>query len=184
VSWPRRAVACALVLAAVVLGSASPAHAHARLLSATPAPGSTAASAPTEIRLTFDGPPYGYGLGVVVLTAAGKHVESGRVRVDGDTVVQPLGALPAPGTYTVRWRVVSVDGHPVSGQYAFGYQPDGSTVTPAPVPGATGAGGGAHGWLLLALAGLAVVGLTALLVVPRRRHSAADAGAVEARGTR
>ena len=27
--------------------------------------------------------------------------------------------IPAPGTYTVNWRVVSADGHPISGNFMF-----------------------------------------------------------------
>jgi copper resistance protein C len=182
-SWQKRMAACAFAVAALLVWAASPAAAHARLLSATPAAGATTARAPAEVRLTFDGPPYDFGLGVVVLTAGGQHIESGRVRVDGNTVVQPLAVLPAPGTYLVRWRVVSADGHPVSGQYAFAYEPDGATASVPPTVGASGSGGGTHAWLLLGLAAAAVLGLTALLVLPGRRRRLEDVGTLDARGS-
>ena len=81
--WVRASAGVAVGLGLTFLGAA-PAGAHAQLVSATPAPGSTVASAPAEIRLTFDGPPYDYGLGVVVLSPSGSHVETGRVSVDGE----------------------------------------------------------------------------------------------------
>ena len=59
-------------------------------------------------------------------------------------VVVPVNHLPE-GWYLVYWRVVSVDGHPVSGTFAFGVGVPAGTVgpnmprrpTPMPVPLAT-----------------------------------------------
>jgi methionine-rich copper-binding protein CopC len=159
----------AVALALAFLG-ATPAGAHAQLVSATPAPGSTVASAPAEIRLTFDGPPYDYGLGVVVLSPSGAHVESGRVSVQGNDVVQPLTRVSEPGTYQVQWRVVSADGHPASGTYAFEVNANGQSAAPGAAADPSTSGGG-KGWLLLVVAGLAVLGLVALLLVSGRRRS-------------
>ena len=169
-----RALAAGLATAMVILLGALPAAAHARLVSATPAAGATLTSAPTAVRLEFDGPPYDIGLGVVVTAPSGETVTQGRVSVDGNTVVASLSPLTAAGTYTVAWRVVSADGHPVSGQYTFTYAPNGSsgTTTP-PVSSSSGSG---HGWVLLVLAIVAVIGLSVLLVVPRRRHGQRASG--------
>jgi copper resistance protein C len=165
-----RASACVGVALALTLGGGAPAGAHAQLVSANPAPGSTVSAAPSQVRLTFDGPPYDYGLGVVVLSPSGSHLETGRVSVEGNDVVQPIGAVTGSGTITVRWRVVSADGHPASGQYTFLLDAGGGSAAPGTVGDATPSGSG-KGWLLLVAAALGVVGLAALLLVPRRRRS-------------
>ncbi len=167
--WVRASAGVAVALGLSFLGGV-PAGAHAQLVSASPAPDSTVASAPSEIRLTFDGPPYDYGLGVVVLSPSGSHVETGRVSVDGNDVVQPLKGVTEPGTYEVQWRVVSADGHPVSGQYAFEINAGGQSAAPGAAV-AAGSSGSGKGWVLLVVAGLAVLGLVALLLVSGRRRS-------------
>ena len=173
--WVRASAGVAVAVGLAFLG-APPAGAHAELVSATPAPGSTVASVPDEIRLTFDGPPYDYGLGVVVLSPSGRHVETGRVSVEGNDVVQPLNPVSDPGTYQVRWRVVSADGHPVSGTYAFVVNASGESAAPGAAADPTTSGSG-KGWVLLVVAALAVIGLVALLLVPgRRRRRPAERG--------
>ena len=41
------------------------------------------------------------------------------VRDSAETVVVPLSATLGPGSYTVRYRVVGRDGHPIAGSFAF-----------------------------------------------------------------
>ena len=166
--WARRFAGLAVTVGLVALGT-TPAGAHAQLVAATPGPGSTVAAVPAEVRLTFDGAPYDYGLAVVVLSPSGSHIETGRVSVDGNDVVQRLGGANQPGTYDVRWRVVSADGHPASGEYTFDVvvssHPVGSGAVADP------SSGNGKGWVLLAVALLAVIGLVALLLVSGRRPS-------------
>lgn len=167
--WVRASAGVAVAVWLALLGAA-PADAHAQLVSATPAPGSTVASLPGEVRLTFDGPPYDYGLGVVVLSPSGGHVETGRVSVDGNDVVQPLRNVSEAGAYQVQWRVVSADGHPATGTYAFVVDASGQSGAPGAASAAASSGSG-KGWLLLVVAALAVLGLVALLLVSGRRRS-------------
>ncbi len=54
-----------------------------------------------------------------------------------DSTVETAAQLGQPGEYTVTWQVVSTDGHPVSGDFAFTWQPaagqetaEGSPVKP------------------------------------------------------
>jgi methionine-rich copper-binding protein CopC len=164
-----RALAVGLMAAVALLTLAvDPVAAHARLVSATPAAGATLTSAPRAVRLEFDEPPYDIGVGVVVSSPTGATVTRGRARVDGNAVVVSLASLTEAGTYTVAWRIVSTDGHPVSGEYTFTYGPESAGAASAPAGSSTG--GDNHGWVLLAVAVLAVVGLSVLLVMPRRRH--------------
>lgn len=99
----------------------SAAHAHPRLLKATPAADSRSAEAPRQIALTFN---ESLDLALTRVTLLRGETQ---VRVDslhravGDdmTVVASLGAALAPGRYTVRWQVTGADGHPVRGAYSF-----------------------------------------------------------------
>jgi copper resistance protein C len=113
------AVAAALVLGTLT-GATSvgvPASAHTELRSSTPVDGATLTSAPAQIRLEFTEAPSGTAHDVAV-TLAGQVVPSGPVRLEGNAVVAPA-TLPGPGAYTVAYRVVAGDGHPVQGTIRF-----------------------------------------------------------------
>ncbi|MYS79721.1 copper resistance protein CopC [Embleya scabrispora] len=115
-------LALPLLLAALVLGGAGAASAHAVLESSNPASGSTLSTAPATVTLRFsEGVEIGLG-GVKVFDPAGTRVDNNQTKhgPDGDTsVVTPLrGGLPT-GTYTVAWRAVSADSHPISGAFTF-----------------------------------------------------------------
>lgn len=108
------------VLAAALALFASPAFAHAHLLSETPADGATVA-APTSLVLNFS-----EGL-VIAFTGVTVTGPSGAVAVAGaaldpkdDKVLDVTLAAPlAAGSYTVAWHALSTDGHKTEGSYAF-----------------------------------------------------------------
>jgi hypothetical protein len=58
---------------------------------------------------------------ITVLAPDGTEVHDGNVDIDGERVRQLLNPLPAAGTYTVEWRVVAADGHPLTGRFRFTY---------------------------------------------------------------
>ena len=98
----------------------TPVAAHNQLLSAVPKQGASLTSAPSSVLLTFDDSFIGGNEinTVVVTNAAGTKVNSGKSSVAANTLTLALPALPN-GIYTVNYRVVSADGHPVSGGYQF-----------------------------------------------------------------
>ncbi|GAA2000680.1 copper resistance CopC family protein [Catenulispora subtropica] len=100
-----------------VLLIAGPAAAHAKLVGTSPGPG--AGTAPSTVSLTFDEPVADEGATVLVTSPDGASVTSGAAAVTGAVVTVPLKHLTATGAYRVSWRVVSDDGHPVSGQWQF-----------------------------------------------------------------
>lgn len=107
------------VAVAAVTIAAGPAAAHARLVSATPAPGS-AVSAPQSISLTFSERTMAAFSGFDVISAAGAKIAI-RVAVsqDGKTLTGTL-ARPLPaGAYVVSWRIASSDGHRMTGRHDF-----------------------------------------------------------------
>ncbi|WP_454050673.1 copper resistance CopC family protein [Cellulomonas sp. Marseille-Q8402] len=112
-------LAALLVALAAVLVTAPRASAHNALVGTDPADGSTVATPPTHVTLTFDQPAQALGTEIVVLGPDGATVSTGAPELVDDTVAQALVAdLPA-GAYTVEWRVTSADGHPLSGELAF-----------------------------------------------------------------
>jgi methionine-rich copper-binding protein CopC len=96
------------------------ASAHAELLGTTPGDGSVLSQAPTAVVLTFDEPVQPQGGATIVVTAPdGSRVAAGAAVLAGNMVRSNIHSLPAAGTYTVAYRVVSDDGHPVEGQFSF-----------------------------------------------------------------
>jgi copper transport protein len=134
----------ALIGALALLGVwATPAAAHASLVSVDPPDGARLDEGPAEVRLTFNEPVSVSLGGVRVLSADGDRVDEGAARVDGHTVTVGLQADLADGTYVVAYRIVSDDGHPVRGGSVFGVgagDVDPSALGRVADPGAD------HGW--------------------------------------
>jgi copper resistance protein C len=115
------------VLSSII--SAVAADAHAALKSVTPADGDTVATAPSTVTLEFD-EPISTSFVTVTVTGPSGGAGAGRPQVDGTTVTQGLAADLPDGKYTVAFRVVSEDGHPVSDTTTF-------TVAAAPTTSLT-----------------------------------------------
>lgn len=112
----RIAVSILLALLALVAGG-RPASAHNTYESSDPADGAVLAAAPTSIAITFANPVPLDSATVQVIDPTGVRTEvSGLTHGASDrVVVAPLPAL-GPGEITVRWRLVSDDGHPLTGR--------------------------------------------------------------------
>jgi methionine-rich copper-binding protein CopC len=104
------------VLPLILLGGAA-AHAHAFLDHANPRVGSTVRSAPSEVTLWFTQKLEPAFSSARVSNASGGRVDHG-ARVDGMQIHVSVGSLP-PGTYRVRWKVLSVDTHTTEGNFTF-----------------------------------------------------------------
>ncbi|MBX6389483.1 MAG: copper resistance protein CopC, partial [Frankia sp.] len=115
------ALAATAALALVVVG-ASPASAHAVLERADPAGGTALDAAPERVTLGFSEPVRVTGDSITVIDGSGERVDTGETRNGASAeqaTVDLRPGLPA-GTYIVSWRVISADGHPIAGGYAFG----------------------------------------------------------------
>ena len=93
------------------------AQAHARLDHASPRVGSTVAAAPKELSMWFTEKLEPAFSTAEVRNAQGA-VQSGKAHADGTVLHVPLQSL-SPGTYTVNWRVLSVDTHRTQGSFTF-----------------------------------------------------------------
>ncbi len=126
----------ALLASTGVLGLAGPARAHARLVATEPAAGQTITDAPEIIHLTYSEPIEESFSGVQVFDPAGERVDEGAPIIVGAETTVPIGPMARPGTYTVVFRVIGSDGHPVESRFTFVFEPD-TTVEPSPTPTAT-----------------------------------------------
>nr|WP_237557911.1 copper resistance protein CopC [Streptomyces sp. SID5470] len=110
------------VLVLLLFGGAGAASAHAALRATDPEDGTVLKSAPRDITLTFT-----ESVGLLddsfrVLDPDGKRLKTGDAghgAGGSETARVSLPAKLAQGTYTVAWRVVSADSHPVSGAFTF-----------------------------------------------------------------
>lgn len=128
----RVALVVALVLLATV-GLAGPAAAHATLIGSDPADGASLTAAPTTVTLTFDDALAEFEPVVTVTGPDGNQYQSGPATVDGAKLTSAVAPLTAAGAYTIAYRVVSDDGHPVEGQLHFelAVPAPGTTAVPA-----------------------------------------------------
>ena len=140
----RAAVRSLLVPAAAfgLLAVASPqAAAHTGLDGSDPANGAVVSALPRTITLTFSDPvtqpdarltvtgPGGTALGDGAPTVSGRSVTLRLRNADSSTAGS---ASAAAGAYTVGYRVVAADGHPVTGTSAFTVRPTRAGAPPAP----------------------------------------------------
>ncbi|MFJ4094477.1 FixH family protein [Kitasatospora sp. NPDC089913] len=118
---------------ALLLGGAGPASAHAALQSTDPAQNSVLPAAPQAVTLTFSEAVSLSSDSVRVLDPAGRAVDSGSpAHADGKDNTARVGLGPglANGTYTVAWRAVSEDSHPIGGAFTFSIgAPSATTVS-------------------------------------------------------
>lgn len=115
-----RTIVAILMLSAISLAAPKGAAAHARLGQASPKVGSTVASAPKEVVLSFTEKLEPKFSSIEVRDAKGAAVQAGKAQAGADPTQLrvPLKAL-SPGTYKVIWRVLSVDTHRSQGTFTF-----------------------------------------------------------------
>ncbi|MFG2050757.1 copper resistance protein CopC [Micromonospora sp. NPDC048935] len=170
--------AAMLAVLVVLLVPAAPAWAHNSLKSATPARDATLPSAPTQVALEFMQRLDPAFTTVVLTDATRRKLATGDPVVTGaKSTVQVTDPLPN-GTYTVAYRVVSVDGHPVQGSYPFTVADPASRAAPTADAGTSAAtppaaavrtDGGTGAGVLVAGAVLPVLVVVAAGLLWRRR---------------
>jgi copper resistance protein C len=102
-----------------VLLPGSPAWAHAELTASAPARDATLAAAPTSVTVTFSERLNPEFTTIVVSDSSRQRLAASAPVVDAGSGTVTLSPPPGNGTYTVAYRVVSVDGHTAQGSYAF-----------------------------------------------------------------
>ncbi len=117
----RRPVAILGTAAVWLLLLCGPVLAHAELKESDPAAGETVAESPEQVRLRFNEPLDAAFSPLKVYGSSGERVDEDDARKDpGDArVVEASLEELTQGTYTVEYRVTSVDGHVIEDIYDF-----------------------------------------------------------------
>ena len=195
-SWTHRRVSLVgvllLVFTAAFTALAPDAAAHDALISSNPVADSVIASAPTRIELVFDQDVKDFQPKVAITITGHDPVEvvptvSGRtVTADLAGVDLPGGAATEPASWRIGYRVVSADGHPVSGllNFSVGSAPADIEAPSAENPAQTGNSaavsgasdssasvqtGGIQWWWWIVVGALAVAAAAVVVWLSRRR---------------
>lgn len=131
----RRLLIIAATICAAVIAPAG-AAAHSSLTASNPANGATVTSRPSQATLTFNEPIIAKGSAFTLIDRTKQAPRPLTAKYRGAKVTLTLPAQIATGPVTINYRIVSADGHPVTGKVAFTYQDAGAGA---------GAGGGAGG---------------------------------------
>ena len=119
-TFSPRATGMLVTALLVTLLSAPAASAHSVLLSSTPARDSSISAAPPQVTLEFNETLDGGFTELTVLGPDGRsHWEDSPPSIVDNKVTARLRTLGPAGGYTIHYRVVSADGHPVSGTIPF-----------------------------------------------------------------
>ena len=153
------------------------ATAHDDVIDQVPAPGSQVEAGLVEIKLDFSNEllDLGSGAEIVVTGPDGNPATATCAELSG-TLATAQTDLDQAGNYTVAWRVVSSDGHPIEGSYSFELVNTSAYIaianiepsliaTSVPAPQEP-----ANYWLLFGSLGLAAAGLF-LYLRPRKPRS-------------
>ncbi|MFI7029175.1 copper resistance protein CopC [Microbispora rosea] len=187
-----RMLAVPLLALLSVMLVATPARAHDVLVASDPKDGAVLGAMPASVTLTFDQAVRRDFARIAVTGPDGAHYEQGEITVDGRNVSIGVRTGTPAGAYAIGYRIVSNDGHPVTGAVKFTVTGGGAapgavtapTVTPATGtanPGAanpgtattgagtTGQGGGSWVWGLLVVTA-ALLALCARVLVRHDRR--------------
>ncbi|MBD8506980.1 copper resistance protein CopC [Hoyosella sp. G463] len=131
------------ILAAVLsLGVILPAvaSAHAALVESEPAAGASLDASPGQVRVTFNERLQEAFAALTVTGPEGSRWSLDDVRVEDSSAFVSVRDLGPSGTYTIAYRVISADSHPVSGTVEFTFAGNGTESTPSPEGGDTTSG--------------------------------------------
>jgi copper transport protein len=114
----RSSIALAVVL--IALAAAPSAFAHAILQQSTPENGSVVRTSPAAVTLRFNEAVETAFGSIRIYDCGGGRVDAGKItRPNERSVAVAVGKKLPAGTYTVTWRVISADSHPVAGAFTF-----------------------------------------------------------------
>lgn len=108
---------CLALSAGIALAPA--AAAHAQLVSTSPEDGSTVATVPENVTLEFNEEITGELSQISVEDGRGERLRITDFTTQGSRLTAPLPTDVTGNRVTVRYRVISADGHPISGEFGF-----------------------------------------------------------------
>lgn len=116
-----KSIKSSMLLLAVFLIFAFPADtwAHSKLQSSVPAAEAKVTEAVQELSLSFNEKIDSTLSTLSITNDKGEKIDTAEVKVEENHLKASLGSPLDSGTYTVEWKIVGRDGHPVKGDYAF-----------------------------------------------------------------
>lgn len=128
-----RFIAVLLCVIALSIASITPASAHAGLVSSDPTNGALLTTQPSEVKLAFSEDLLETMVNVSVIDGNDAVISTSIAEATGPTVIVGWPSDAADGIYRLAYRVVSADGHPVTGEIAFTID---AAATPADIDAA------------------------------------------------
>jgi methionine-rich copper-binding protein CopC len=123
-----------IIVSAIAVLSSPTSLAHGELVTSFPEQFSNATPIPTQVWIEFDGDLQtldGQAINTIdVVDSTGITVSYGDPVIAGGRITTKLSGQSAPGVFTVTYRIVSEDGHPVEGSYTFNASPDYAEAVP------------------------------------------------------
>ena len=119
-----------LLALALIVAPAQQAFSHDYLMGSNPQDGATLDTHPSEVVLSFNNDIQTLGAQLVILGEKDTVLSSGQPMVEGKNVSYDVPANLGNGAFTINWRVVSSDSHPIEGSIAY-------SVTGEPEPEVT-----------------------------------------------
>lgn len=120
----------ALAAAFTIGGVAPAASAHDSVASTVPSDTEHVDLAPATVSMRFTDNIMQLGAIMLVVDSAGTDWSAGEPALDGPTATLAVDPALPDGAYQVRWRVVSADGHPISGTFDFSVGDASAVATP------------------------------------------------------
>ena len=157
----RRPVTLAALTAALLLGLAGPASAHAKVVATSPTAGSTVTGTLTKVSVTFDEAVTLVPHALKMTTDLGipVNLESATLSADHKVLSANVQDNLTAGHYAVAWRVQADDGHLETSTFSFlvaaGSTPPSAATAAAPSPPPSP---GEPLWPVLVAAGVALAG--------------------------
>ncbi|MFG1861378.1 copper resistance CopC family protein [Microbispora bryophytorum] len=139
-----RMLAVPLLALLSVMLVATPARAHDVLVASDPKDGAVLSAMPASVTLTFDQAVRRDFARLAVTGPDGAHYEQGEITVDGGKVSIGVRTGTPAGAYAIGYRIVSNDGHPVTGAVRFTVTGGGAAAGAIAAPTATPAPGAAN----------------------------------------
>jgi len=127
-----RAVALTLLCGFALLIGIGVASAHTRLVGSDPVDGTSLDTGPSNVALEFNEQMQPGFSTITVVGPDGTQFQTGEVSAEGNAVRIGVGPLGSAGRYEIGYRVISEDGHPVTGSVAFTLTADGPAAAAAP----------------------------------------------------
>lgn len=127
----RRLIAALALVVPMVALSATAASAHTALVNTDPRDGAILSAPPAVIMMTFNEDLMPGAVATTAVDSSGTQITLPEATLDGPVAMVDWPADQTSGQYTVKYRVVSDDGHPVTGEFAFIIEGD---ETPSPSP--------------------------------------------------